>query len=244
VADRLRDNPRRGPALPADEGSGLMHIILVEDDASLGEAIRKALEHQAYTVSWFRDGREALLALRGETADLVLLDLGLPGKDGLDVLLEARRQHVKTPVIVMTARDTVEARIRGLDAGADDYLIKPFHLDELGARIRSLTRRAQGLADNRIDAGVLSMDLATSRVLFRGENIELTRREFSLLRILMERAGRIVRRESLENSLYGLDNEVGSSALEVLVHGLRRKLSFETIHTVRGFGYMIPLEPK
>ena len=221
-----------------------MHIILVEDDPQLGAAIQRALERLAYTVSWLRDGREALLALRDETADLVLLDLGLPGKDGLDVLIEARRAHVKTPVIVMTARDGLEARVHGLDAGADDYLIKPFHLDELGARIRSLTRRAHGLAANRIEVGALSIDLGTSEVTFRGERIELTRREFSLLQILMERAGRLVRRESLENSLYGIDNMVGSSALEVLVHTLRRKLSFDTIQTVRGFGYMIPREPK
>jgi two-component system, OmpR family, response regulator QseB len=195
-------------------------------------------------VSWLRDCREALRAWRDETADLVLLDLGLPGKDGLDVLIEARRAHVKTPVIVMTARDGLEARVHGLDAGADDYLIKPFHLDELGARIRSLTRRAHGLAANRIEVGALSIDLGTSEVAFRGERVELTRREFSLLQILMERAGRLVRRESLENSLYGIDNMVGSSALEVLVHTLRRKLSFDTIQTVRGFGYMIPREPK
>lgn len=221
-----------------------MHIILVEDDLQLGAAIQRALERLAYTVSWLRDGREALIALRDQTADLVLLDLGLPGKDGLDVLLEARRAHVKTPVIVMTARDALEARVRGLDAGADDYLIKPFHLDELGARIRSLTRRAHGLAANRIEVGTLSIDLGTSEVTFRNEHIELTRREFSLLQILMERAGRLVRRESLENSLYGIDNMVGSSALEVLVHTLRRKLSFDTIQTVRGFGYMIPREPK
>lgn len=221
-----------------------MHIILVEDDLQLGAAIQRALERLAYTVSWLRDGREALIALRDQTADLVLLDLGLPGKDGLDVLLEARRAHVKTPVIVMTARDALEARVRGLDAGADDYLIKPFHLDELGARIRSLTRRAHGLAANRIEVGTLSIDLGTSEVTFRNEHVELTRREFSLLQILMERAGRLVRRESLENSLYGIDNMVGSSALEVLVHTLRRKLSFDTIQTVRGFGYMIPREPK
>jgi two-component system response regulator QseB len=221
-----------------------VHIVLIEDDVQLGAAIQRALERLAYTVSWLRDGREALNAMRDQTADLVLLDLGLPGMDGLDVLVEARRSHVKTPVIVMTARDALEARIRGLDAGADDYLIKPFHLDELGARIRSLTRRAQGLAANRIEAGALSLDLGTSDVTFRGERIELTRREFSLLQILMERAGRLVRRESLENSLYGIDNIVGSSALEVLVHTLRRKLSFDTIQTVRGFGYMIPREPK
>jgi two-component system response regulator QseB len=217
---------------------------LVEDDPQLGTAIRGALQRLGYTVTWLRDGREALIALRDQTADLVLLDLGLPGKDGLDVLIEARRTHVRTPVIVMTARDALDARVRGLDAGADDYLIKPFHLDELGARIRSLTRRAQGLASNRIEAGALSVDLGTSEVTFRGERVELTRREFALLQILIERAGRLVRRESLENSLYGLDNPVGSSALEVLVHTLRRKLSFDTVQTVRGFGYMIPREPK
>ncbi|WP_426702314.1 response regulator [Rhodanobacter sp. Col0626] len=221
-----------------------MHIILVEDDSQLGIAIQRALQRLAYTVTWLRDGREALIALRDQTADLVLLDLGLPGKDGMEVLTEARRSHVTTPVMVMTARDGLDARIRGLDAGADDYLIKPFHLDELAARIRSLTRRAQGLAANRIEAGVLSLDLGTSEVSFRDASVELTKREFALLQILMERAGRLVRRESLENSLYGLDNMVGSSALEVLVHTLRRKLSFDTIQTVRGFGYMIPREPK
>jgi len=221
-----------------------VHIILVEDDTQLGTAIARALERLAYTVTWLRDGREALSALRDQTADLVLLDLGLPGKDGMEVLTEARRSHVTTPVMVMTARDRLDDRVSGLDAGADDYLVKPFHLDELAARIRSLTRRAQGLAANRIEAGVLSLDLGTSEVSFRGERVELTKREFALLQILMERAGRLVRREGLENSLYGLDNIVGSSALEVLVHTLRRKLSFDTIQTVRGFGYMIPREPK
>ena len=220
-----------------------MHIIVVEDDPHLGSAIQRALERLSYTVSWLRDGRAALLALRDETADLVLLDLGLPGKDGLDVLIEARRQHVRTPVIVMTARDALEARVKGLDAGADDYLTKPFHLDELCARIRSLTRRAQGLADNRIEAGALSLDLGTSEVSYRGQRVELTPREFSLLRMLLERAGKLVRREALENSLYGLDNDVGTGALDVLIHTLRRKLSFTTVQTVRGFGYMIPRDP-
>lgn len=221
-----------------------MHIILVEDDPQLGAAIRQALQRLGYAVSWLRNGGEALAALRDETADLVLLDLGLPGKDGLDVLAEARRSHVKTPVIVMTARDALEARVRGLDAGADDYLVKPFHLDELSARIRSLTRRAQGLAANRIEVGALSLDIGSSEVEYHGSRIELTRREFSLLRILMERAGRIVRRETLENSLYGLDSAVGSSALEVQIHALRRKLGFDTIRTVRGVGYMVPREPQ
>lgn len=220
-----------------------MHIILVEDDLQLGTAIQNALEKLSYAVTWLRDGREALVALRDQTADLVLLDLGLPTKDGLEVLAEARRAHVNTPVIVMTARDALEARVRGLDAGADDYLVKPFHVDELSARIRSLTRRAQGLAANRIDVGVISLDIGTSEAEYRGKRVELTRREFSLLRILMERAGRIVRREHLENSLYGLDNPVGSSALEVQIHALRRKLSFDAIRTIRGVGYMIPRDP-
>lgn len=221
-----------------------MHIILVEDDPQLGVAIQRALERLAYTVSWLRNGREALIALRDETADLVLLDLGLPGMDGIDVLVEARRAHVTTPMIVMTARDGLQARIHGLDAGADDYLIKPFHLDELCARIRSLNRRAQGLAVNRIEVGALVLDLGTSQVTFRGEVIEFTRREFALLQILMERAGKLVRRESLVNSLYGLDNVVGDNALEVLVHMLRKKLGYAAIRTVRGFGYMIPREPE
>jgi two-component system response regulator QseB len=221
-----------------------LHIILVEDDVQLGEAIRRALERLAYSVSWFRDGNEALRALRDHDADLVLLDLGLPGKDGMDVLTEARRLRVKTPVIVMSARDALDSRIRVLDAGADDYLIKPFHLDELAARIRSLARRARGEAVNRLEAGALSLDLGTFDVTWHGERVDLTRREFALLQALMERAGRIVRRESLETSLYGPDNVMSSSALEVLVHSLRRKLSHGAIQTVRGFGYMVPREPQ
>ncbi|WP_266157671.1 response regulator [Dyella silvatica] len=221
-----------------------MHIILVEDDPQLGAAIQRALERLSYTVTWLLDGCQAITALREETADLVLLDLGLPGKDGLDVLVETRRNNIKTPVLIMTARNALEARVHGLDAGADDYLIKPFHLDELGARIRSLTRRMQGLAANRIEIGALSLDLATFEVCFRGERIELTKREFSLLQALMERAGRLVRRDSLESSLYGPEKAVSDGALDVLVHTLRRKLSFETIQNVRGFGYMIPRDPR
>ena len=221
-----------------------MHILLVEDDAQLGAAIQRALERLSYTVSWLRDGRSALNAMRDRTADLVLLDLGLPGRDGIEVLVEARRAHVDTPVLVMTARDGLTARVDGLDAGADDYLTKPFHVEELAARIRSLTRRMRGLSVNRIEVGALSLDVGTSEVTFRGEPVDLTRREFALLQALMESAGRLVRRESLENSLYGLDHVVGNNALEVLVHSLRRKLSFETVRNVRGFGYMIPQDPK
>jgi len=221
-----------------------LHIILVEDDAELGEAIQRTLERQAYTLTWLRDGNSALVALRDGGADLVLLDLGLPHKDGLDVLREARRSNVRTPVIVMSARDALETRVRALDEGADDYLTKPFHVDELTARIRSVSRRARGLADNRIEVGALSMDLGASDVTFRGQHVELTPREYALLQILMKRAGKLVRRESLEDSLYGLDNIVGKGALEVLVHSLRRKLGRDMIKNVRGFGYMIPGNPE
>jgi two-component system response regulator QseB len=221
-----------------------VHILLVEDDIQLGEAIRHALEQQSYAVTWLRDGNEAATALRDPSADLVLLDLGLPGQDGMDVLLGARRQGVKTPILVLTARDAVDTRIRGLDLGADDFLVKPFHLGELVARIRSLTRRAQGLADNLIEAGGMQLNLATAEVEFRGEKVSLTRREFSLLQVLMERAGRIVRRDALENSVYGLDTLVERNAIEVQVHWLRKKLSPEVITTVRGIGYMIPREAK
>jgi DNA-binding response OmpR family regulator len=226
------------------EGVSGVHIILVEDDAQLGGAIQRALERLSYTVTWLRDGRSASAALADRTADLVLLDLGLPGRDGLDVLTIARRDHVDTPVIEMTARDGLQSRVQGLDAGADDYLVKPFHLDELAARIRSLMRRHHGRAINRIEVGALSLDLESAEVRFRDEPVELTRREFALLQQLMERAGQIVRREHLENSIYGLDNVVGRGALEVLVHSLRRKLGADTVRTVRGFGYMLPREPQ
>ena len=221
-----------------------MHIVLIEDDVQLGDAIRNALEQQAYAVTWLRTGKEALFAFQDETADLVLLDLGLPDMDGLDVLARARQERISTPILVMTARDAVQTRVRGLDLGADDYLVKPFHLDELAARIRSLTRRARGLSDSLIEVGDIRLNLATQVVGFRGGSVDLARREFALLRVLMERAGQIVRREDLETALYGIDAGVDSNALEVQVHWLRKKLSPESIRTVRGVGYMIPRDPR
>lgn len=216
-----------------------MHIILVEDDPHLGEAIYDALTRRAYAITWLRDGATALEALRGGTADLVLLDLGLPDRDGLDVLEQARLEGSKTPVLVLTARDSLGARIRGLDLGADDYLVKPFHLDELAARIRSLTRRAKGMADNRLEVGALRLDLASSEAALGDRQIPLSRREFALLKALMERAGRIVRRDTLENAMYGLDVNVESNAIEVQIHWLRRKVGPGVIQTVRGVGYML-----
>lgn len=228
---------------PSATVGACVHILLIEDDPLLGKAIQRALEQLAYTLTWIRDGREAMAAVNDPSVDLLLLDLGLPNRDGFEILTEARSRRLRTPIIVMTARDDLESRIRGLDAGADDYLVKPFHLDELAARIRSTTRRAQGMADNRIEVGPLVLNTAAVEVTYQGKKVELSRREFALLQYLMERAGRVVRREQLESSLYGWDNDVGSGALDVLVHGLRRKLSFDAIKTVRGFGYTIPLDP-
>ena len=221
-----------------------MHIILVEDDLELGAAIQRALERLSYTVTWLTDGTGAIATMQASSADLVLLDLGLPGQDGLDILTEARNSGLATPVLILTARDAVQARIHGLDAGADDCLTKPFHLDELAARIRSLTRRMQGLAANRIEVGALCLDLGTLEVSFRGNKVDLTRRELSLLQALMERSGRVVRRDTLESSLYGGEKVVTDGALDVLVHSLRRKLSFDTIQNVRAFGYMIPRDAR
>lgn len=219
-----------------------MHIVVVEDDERLGGSIKRALEQLTYTVMWLRDGNAALEALRQREADLVLLDLGLPSMDGIEVLREARRAGIRTPILVTTARDTVQHRVQGLDAGADDYLAKPFHLDELAARIRSLCRRSQGLADNVLSAGAVTMDVSRLEVRREGQRVELTRREFALLQVLMERVGRIVRRDAIECSIYGAESDVGPNALEVLIHALRRKLGAEMIRTVRGFGYMIPAD--
>ncbi|TAL63703.1 MAG: response regulator [Burkholderiaceae bacterium] len=221
-----------------------MHVLLVEDDTLLGEAIQEALAHWSYVTTWVKTGGDAAIALREGVADFVLLDLGLPGRDGLEVLRKARRLGVRTPVLVMTARSAVSARITGLDAGADDYLVKPFDMDELGARMRSLIRRSSGRADNRIDAGDLVLDIGTHEAVFRKQCVSLTRREFALLRLLMERAGQIVRRESLELSMYGLEGGVQSNSLEVQIHTLRRKLAPDLIRTVRGVGYMIPRDPQ
>jgi len=230
------------PYAPFATLGAFVHILLIEDDLLLGKAIQRALEQLAYTLTWIRDGREAMAAVNDPSVDLILLDLGLPNRDGFEILTEARGRRLRTPIIVMTARDDLESRIRGLDAGADDYMVKPFHLDELAARIRSTARRANGMADNRIEVGPLVLNAAAVEVSYQGRKVELSRREFALLQYLMERAGRVVRREQLESSLYGWDNDVGSGALDVLVHGLRRKLSFDAIKTVRGFGYTIPLD--
>ncbi len=229
----------------ADDRAALGHIrgmrlLLVEDDAMLGEAVRRGLRPEGHAVDWVQDGRAADLALAGEPYDAVLLDLGLPLKGGLDVLRDLRRRRVRVPVLILTAQDAVPERVAGLDAGADDYLVKPFDLDELAARLRALQRRSGGRAEPVIEHGGLRLDPAAHEVFLDGAAVTLTAREFSLLHALLEHPGRPVSRSRLEERLYGWGEQVESNAVEVHVHALRRKLGAEWIKTLRGVGYVIP----
>lgn len=216
-----------------------MRLLLVEDDELLGDAIRVALAHEHYAVEWVRDGLAADRVLRGEPYDLVLLDLHLPGRAGLELLKSLRAAGNAVPVLILTARDTVRDRVIGLDAGADDYLVKPFELDELTARVRALLRRGSGRASAMLEHGDIRLDPAAHAVTLRGEPIELAPREFALLKLLLENAGRVLSRGRLEEALYGGEADVASNAVEVHVHHLRRKLGTELIHTVRGVGYLV-----
>ena len=205
-----------------------MRLWLVSGERMMGEI-----------VDWVQDGHSALLALRTTEFSLVILDLGLPGKDGIKVLEEMRAERNLTPVLVTTARDTVEDRIKGLDAGADDYLIKPFDLDELFARVRALLRRSAGRAEPMIERGRLQIKPATHEVIFNGESILLSSKEFALLLALAERPGLVLSRAQLEEKLYNWDSSIGSNAIEVHIHHLRKKLSEDAIKTVRGVGYIL-----
>ena len=214
-------------------------ILLVEDDAPLAEGVKAGLEDAGHAVDWVRDGRHARDALANEGFDAVVLDLGLPRLDGLEVLREARKRGDLTPVLVLTARDTVDDRVAGLDAGADDYLVKPFALDELKARVRSLERRAAGRAANRVEHRGVALDLASRTVSCKGRPVSLAPREFALLEALLLHPGRTLTRGQLEERLYAWGREVESNAIEVHVHHLRSKLFPELIRTVRGVGYVI-----
>ncbi|MCE2978268.1 MAG: response regulator [bacterium] len=216
-----------------------MRLLLVEDDEPLGSGIRDALERNRYLVEWLRDGALGLEALRSGNFDLAVLDLGLPRLDGMEVLRKAREAGVRTPVLVLSARDTTTQRIGGLDAGADDYMVKPFDVDELLARLRVIERRHRGAVDNRLGHGELEIDTAAMVVRLRGQPVVLQRREFLLLRKLLDHAGQVMSRQQLEESIYGWDRDVESNALEVHVHNLRRKLYPGLIRTVRGVGYVI-----
>ncbi len=217
-----------------------MNLLLVEDDELLGDAIRAGLTQEGYTVTWVRDGVAAEQALASAHFHLVLLDLGLPLRHGLDVLRRLRADGSALPVLILTARDTVADRVRGLDVGADDYLVKPFDLDELLARVRALLRRHTGLGATPLRYGDLVLDPATHTLTRAGTQVEVGTREFTLLKVLVENAGQVVSRKRLEQILYGGEGEVGSNAIEVHVHHLRRKLGTEFIRTLRGVGYLIP----
>jgi DNA-binding response OmpR family regulator len=216
-----------------------MRILLVEDDRMIGESLRAALRQSGYAVDWVRDGRAADATLSTERFDVVLLDLGLPQRDGLDVLRSLRARSDRTPVIVVTARDALEARVQGLDAGADDYIVKPFELDELLARMRAVVRRQAGRAEPAVKVGPIELDPATHEVRRDGVPMALSAREYAVLEALMTRPGAILSRAQLEDRLYGWGEELESNAISVYVHQLRRKLGDGFIHTVRGVGYYI-----
>jgi two-component system OmpR family response regulator/two-component system response regulator QseB len=216
-----------------------MRILLVEDDRMIGESVHAALKQDGHAVDWMRDGRAADAALSAESFDLVLLDLGLPQRDGLDVLLALRDRKDTTPVIILTARDAVADRVRGLDAGADDYLVKPFELDELTARMRAVMRRHSGRAQTAIELEGVSIDPTTREVTLRGESVLLSAREYAVLEALMLRPGAILSRAQIEDRLYGWGEEIESNAVSVYIHQLRRKLGTDFIHNVRGVGYYV-----
>ncbi|HEX8739264.1 MAG TPA: response regulator [Casimicrobiaceae bacterium] len=218
-----------------------MRILLVEDDTMIGRTLQQALTQDGYAVDFVGDAEAAKLAL-DTTADayaLVLLDLGLPRKSGLELLRELRRAGNRVRVLIVTARDSVDDRVEGLDAGADDYLTKPFSLDELAARMRALLRRDIGREDNLLRHGELTLDTVTRTVTLGGRAIEISAREFALLAALLERPGAALSRVQLEERIYGWGEEVESNAIEVHVHNLRRKLGVGTIRTLRGVGYAL-----
>ena len=216
-----------------------MRILLVEDDELLGDALKAGLMQLDYAVDWLKDGKSALSALKTENFDLIILDLGLPKLMGMDVLQLARKNNVKTPILILTARDSIDDRVKGLDNGADDYMTKPCDLDELGARARALIRRSQGRADALIQYENITLDPAAHSVLLDGKPVKVARREFALLHKLLENIGQVLSRESLIQSIYGWDEDVESNALEVHVHNLRKKLNANFIKTIRGVGYII-----
>lgn len=217
-----------------------MRLLLAEDDPMIGEAVRAGLQPLGFAVDWVRDGAAADHALEVAAYDLCLLDLGLPRKEGLRVLEGLRRRGSALPVVILTARDSIGDRVAGLDAGADDYVVKPFELAELAARIRAVLRRKGGRASALIEHLGVALDPATHEVRRDGRPVELSAREFAVLYALMEHPGRILSRAQLEERLYGWDEEVGSNVIEVHIHSLRRKLGADFIRNVRGVGYRVP----
>lgn len=215
-----------------------MRILLIEDDRMLGAALEQALRDAAYATDWVKDGETAIEAAKLESYDLAVLDLGLPAPDGLQVLQRFRRDHERLPVIIITARDGIDDRIGGLDLGADDYLVKPFEVRELLARMRAILRRRSGVAA-ALSNGALSVDPATREASHGDETCRLTAREFTLLHALMVRPGAILSRAELERRIYGWNEEVESNAVEFLIHAIRKKVGAAAIRNVRGVGWMV-----
>ncbi|MFO1279452.1 MAG: response regulator transcription factor [Burkholderiaceae bacterium] len=217
-----------------------MRLLLVEDDPMIGEAVLDLLRAEHYAVDWVRDGEMADTALHAHSYDLVVLDLGLPRRDGLDVLRAMRARLDRTPVLIATARDAKPDRIAGLDAGADDYVLKPYDLDELLARIRALLRRAAGRAEPVYEHQGVSINPVTREVMAQGEPVVLSAREWAVLEPLLARPGMVFSRAQLEEKLYSWKDGISSNAVEVYIHGLRKKLGADLIRNVRGVGYMVP----
>jgi len=216
-----------------------MRILLVEDDRLLGDGLQAGLTQAGYAVDWLRDGEAAVTALSTESFAAVVLDLGLPKRDGLSVLQWLRGRHDATPVLILTARDQLEDKVRGLDLGADDYVLKPFDLDEITARLRALVRRGHGRPEPVLAVGEIELNPAARSVTRAGQAVELTPREFDLLHLLLENTDRVLTRRTLEEQLYTWNDAVDSNALEVHIHHLRKKLGNDLIRTVRGVGYMV-----
>ncbi len=216
-----------------------MRILLVEDDELLGDGLQSGLTEFHHTVDWLKDGMAGRQALEMENFDVAVIDLGLPKLSGIDLIKQIRVKKVDTPILILTARDGIEDRVAGLDAGADDYLTKPFDLDELAARIRALHRRKSGNASNLIKYEDIELDPAAHKVSKNGENVTLPRREFALLQKLLENQDRVISRDSLSQALYGWEDEVDSNTLEVHIHNLRKKFGNQLIRTIRGVGYVI-----
>jgi len=217
-----------------------MRVLVVEDDALLGDAIQAGLKQSGYAVDWMKDGASAEQALTTEPYAAVVLDLGLPRLSGLEVLRRLRSRNTPTPVLILTAMDTVDDRIKGLDAGADDYLVKPFDMGELAARLRALIRRASGKTEPLLEVAGVRLDPAAHSVLYLDKPVELSAREFALLHALMLNAGKVLSRAQLEEQLYAWGDEIESNVVEVHVHHLRRKLFPGLIETIRGVGYLMP----
>ncbi|MDH3690051.1 MAG: response regulator transcription factor [Gammaproteobacteria bacterium] len=221
-----------------------MRILLVEDDALFGDGLQTGLMQHGFTVDWIKQGRQALHALRVESFDAVILDLGLPDTDGIAVLQECRTRDDRVPMLVLTARNAVDDKLQCLDGGADDYLVKPIDIREVAARLRALLRRKDGRAKSAIRHGNIELDPLAHKVVVNGRSIELSHREFEILHTLIRAPGTVMSKEQLEQTVYGWVTEVESNAIQVHLHNLRRKIGREVIRTIRGVGYTIEQQPQ